>query len=330
MQTNSAPKIARWDTASIMAVCTVVMIQILLTLAPLLLNANIVDKLTTLFIYGILALMWNALAGYAGLLSIGHQAFFGLGAYATVRLADVGLNAYPAMLLAALLVGFVSVPISFFMLRLKQGEFAIGMWVMASLTHLLVNLDTLVQGETGTSLIALQQYDADTRRAYTYWAALVMMAFLGWLVFWMLRGKVGIAAQAIRDNEEAAASVGIDVKSTKRLIFILSAFGVAAAGALWLATSITFQPKTYFSVQWSAYMIFMVLVGGIGTYEGPILGAILFFLVETLFGAQGVTYLIGLGLVAVLFALFLPRGIWGAVENKFGIRLLPVGYRVVR
>lgn len=328
MQANNIPKIVRWNAVSIMAVSAVLIGQILLALAPLLLSANIVDKLTTLFIYGILALMWNALAGYAGLLSIGHQAFFGLGAYATVRLADVGMNAYPAMLLAAFLVAVVSVPVSFFMLRLKEGEFAIGMWVMASLAHLLVNLDTLVQGETGTSLIALQQYDVDTRRAYTYWAALGMMAFLGWLVFWMLRGKVGIAAQAIRDNEEAASSIGIDVKSTKRLIFILSAFGVAAAGALFLATSITFQPQTYFGVHWTAYMIFMVLVGGIGTYEGPILGAILFFTVETLFGAQGVTYLIGLGLIAVLFALFLPRGIWGAVENKFGIRLLPVGYRM--
>ena len=329
MHVNQAPKIVRWNAVSIAAISSVLIAQVLLAAAPYVFSANIVERLTTLFIYGILALMWNALAGYAGLLSVGHQAFFGLGAYAAVRLADMGLSAYPAMLVGAVLVAVLSVPLSFFMLRLKEGEFAIGMWVMASLTHLLVNLDSLVQGETGTSLIALQQYDADSRRAYTYWAALIMMALLGWLVFWMLRGKVGIAAQAIRDNEEAASSVGVEVKSTKRLIFILSAFGVAAAGALWLATAITFQPKTYFSVQWTAYMIFMVLVGGIGTYEGPILGAILFFAVESIFGGQGVTYLIGLGLVAVLFALFLPRGIWGAVESKFGIRLFPVGYRVL-
>jgi branched-chain amino acid transport system permease protein len=232
------------------------------------------------------------------------------------------------MLLAAGLVAILALPISAFMLRLKEGEFAIGMWVMASLTHLLVNLDNLVQGETGTSLIALQQYDPDARRAYTYWAALGMMAALGWLVFWLLRGRVGTAAQAIRDNEEAASSVGVMVMSSKRLIFILSAFGCAAAGALWLATSITFQPKTYFSVQWSAYMIFMVLVGGIGTYEGPILGAVLFFAIETFFGAQGVTYLIGLGAIAVLFALLLPRGIWGEIERRYGIRLLPIGYQI--
>jgi branched-chain amino acid transport system permease protein len=75
-------------------------------------------------------------------------------------------------------------------------------------------------------------------------------------------------------------------------------------------------------------MIFMVLVGGIGTYEGPILGAVLFFAIETFFGAQGVTYLIGLGATAVLFALLLPRGIWGEIERRYGIRLLPIGYRI--
>jgi branched-chain amino acid transport system permease protein len=75
-------------------------------------------------------------------------------------------------------------------------------------------------------------------------------------------------------------------------------------------------------------MIFMVLVGGIGTYEGPILGAILFFTIEALFGAAGVTYLIGLGATAMLFALLLPRGIWGEVELRFGLRLLPIGYRL--
>ena len=321
-------RVTRWTAPSITTVSLVVAGQLLLALGPLFLSANVVERLTTLFIYGIMALMWNALAGYAGLLSVGQQAFFGLGAYAAVRLADFGVSPYLALLLAAAVVGVLSLPISAFMLRLRGGEFAIGMWVLAELLHLLVNLDSLIQGETGTSLIALQRYAAEDRRAYTYWAALGTMAALAWLVFVMLRGKMGTAAQAIRDNEEAAGSVGVRVLAAKRLIFVLSAFGCAAAGALWVASSITFQPKTYFSVQWTAYMIFMVLVGGIGTYEGPILGAVLFFTMETLFGATGVAYLIGLGATALLFALLLPRGIWGEIERRLGVQLLPVGYRL--
>lgn len=327
---ETVPRIVveRWTRTSRFSVALLIAGQAGLALAPLVLDPGAVDRLTILFIYGILALMWNALAGYAGLVSVGHQVFFGLGAYAAVRLADAGLGPYASMLLAAVAVAFVSLPVSFFMLRLRGGEFAIGMWVLAALAHLLVNLDTLVQGETGTSLISLQQYDADTRRVMTYWLALATMVALAWTVFFVLRSRVGAALQAIRDDDEAAASIGVRVLPTKRLIFVLSAFGCAAAGALWLATAVTFQPKTYFGVQWTAYMLFMVLVGGIGTYEGPIVGAVLFFVVETFFGATGVAYLIGLGVVAVLFALFLPRGIWGAIEQRFDVQLLPVGYRL--
>jgi branched-chain amino acid transport system permease protein len=294
----------------------------------LLFDANIVDRFTTLFIYVILAVMWNALAGYAGLVSVGQQAFFGLGAYFAIQLSYHGVSVYPAIVLGALIAGVISLPVSLLMLRLRGGEFAIGMWVVAELAHLLVNLDDLVQGETGISLIALNAYGPDARRAYNYWMALAAMIVLLALVFALLRGRLGASVQAIRDDEDAAQSVGVRVLANKRIIFFLAAFGCALAGSLWLATSITFQPKTYFGIQWTAYMIFMVLVGGLGTFEGPILGAVIFFLIEYLFSETGVWYLIGLGAAAVVFALFLPRGLWGAVEDRLGIRLLPVGYRL--
>jgi branched-chain amino acid transport system permease protein len=214
------------------------------------------------------------------------------------------------------------------MLRLKAGEFAIGMWVLASIGHLLVNLDPLIQGETGISLIALNQFDIETRRTLIYLSALLGMSGLLLGLFFILRSRAGIAMQAIRDNEEAADSIGVDAEKVKKWFFIFAAFGTALAGALWLAQASSFQPKTYFSVQWTAYMIFMVLVGGLGRFEGAILGALLFFAVETWFADTGVWYLVGLGAVAMLCSLFLPKGIWGAIENRLGITLIPVGYQV--
>ncbi|MGD0719967.1 MAG: branched-chain amino acid ABC transporter permease [Roseiarcus sp.] len=323
--TGAAIRVVRWSALSISSVTFAVALMLALAAGPAFLDANAVDKLTTLFIYVILAVTWNALAGYGGLVSIGQQAFFGLGAYAAVRLADAGVSVYPALVLGAVLVAAVALPISAFMLRLRAGEFAIGMWVVAALAHLLVNLDTLVRGETGTSLIALDAYPAEFRHALTYWTALGAMASLIGVLFALLRSPLGAAIQAIRDNEGAAASVGVRVMRTKRILFVLAAFGVALAGALWLATTISFQPKTYFSVQWTAYMIFMVLVGGLGTFEGPILGAVLFFAIEAWFGATGVWYLVGLGGAALLFALFLPKGLWGWADERLGLRLLPVG-----
>jgi branched-chain amino acid transport system permease protein len=320
--------VQRWSRLSVTAAMSLVGLVGALAFVPVVLSANATDKLTTLFVYLILAAMWNALAGYAGLVSVGQQAFFGIGAYSAIQLSNHGVAVYPALVLGALLAGAVSIPTSLFVLRLRGGVFAVGMWVVAEVFHLLVNLDKSVGGVTGTSLIALNQFTAGDRRAYNYWMALGAAVVLLGVVFVLLRSRTGASLQAIRDDEEAAASVGVRVLGRKGIIFVLSAVGCGAAGTLWLATSITFQPNSYFDVQWTAYMIFMALVGGLGTFEGPIVGAILFFVIQDQFGQQGVWYLIGLGSAAVLFAMFLPRGLWGTIEERFGLQLLPVGYRL--
>jgi branched-chain amino acid transport system permease protein len=325
---SNAADVHRWRRASRIAVWLGVGALVVLALFPSFMGAGAVDRITALFIYVILAAMWNALAGFGGLVSVGQQVFFGLGAYATVKLADKGLDPFVAIVVSGFVVAAFSYPLSFAMLRLKGGEFAIGMWVVSALTHLLVNLDGLIQGETGTSLISLNAYASGSRRAIIFWLALGGMAAILASLFMLLRSRTGAAIQAIRDNEDAAQSLGVDVMATKRRLFVLAAFGTAVAGALWLASATSFQPKTYFSVQWTAYMIFMVLVGGIGTFEGAILGALIFFVIETWFGGLGVWYLIGLGVVALIFALFFPKGLWGAFEARTGISLMPVGYRL--
>jgi branched-chain amino acid transport system permease protein len=320
--------VERWTTSSRIAVWSSLAVLVILALAPGFLGAGAVDRMTALFIYVIMAAMWNALAGFGGLVSVGQQVFFGLGAYFTVRLADRDIDPFVSILIACAAVAIVSYPLSLAMLRLKGGEFAIGMWVVSALVHLCVNLDGLIKGETGTSLISLNTYASPERRDLIYWLALAAMATFLIGLFMLLRSRTGAAIQAIRDNEDAAEALGVNVMATKRLLFVLAAAGIGIAGALWLASAVSFQPKTYFSVQWTAYMIFMVLVGGIGTFEGAILGAVIFFVIETWFGGFGVWYLIGLGLVALIFSLFLPRGLWGAIENRFGISLMPVGYRL--
>jgi branched-chain amino acid transport system permease protein len=316
--TEKALFVTRWTRASKLSAAIAVATIAALSLLPLFFGANVTERLTTLFVYIILAVMWNALAGYAGLVSVGQQMFFGLGAYAAIRLSYSGMNAYAATVAGALLAGCTALPLSSFILRLRGGEFAIATWVIATIVHLLVNFDPLIEGETGKSMIALNAYDASARQAINYWTTLAAMVLFLMLVFALLRSRVGAAVQAIRDDEHAAASIG----------FIVAAFGCAAAGALWLATALTFQPRTYFGIQWTAYMLFMAQVGGLGTFEGPIIGAAIFFVLEDRFGATGVWYLVGLGLAATLFALLLPRGIWGTIEDRYGIQIMPVGYRL--
>jgi branched-chain amino acid transport system permease protein len=325
---NSKIPVERWNNFSVRVAIIVAALFALFAANPIFVSDAVVDKLTTLFIYVTLAAMWNALAGYGGMFSAGQQAFFGLGAYLTIRLSEWGIEPYVALITSALLAGLSALPISTIVLRLRAGEFAIGMWVVAECVRLLVNLDPIIQGDTGRSLIALSLLDPAERRALTYWTALGSMGLSLGVMFILLRSQLGASIQAIRDNEEAAASVGVRVAATKRILFVIAATGCGLAGGLWLATFTTFQPRSFFSIQWSAYMIFMVLVGGIGRFEGPVLGAVIFFLIERWLGGTGVWYLIALGLVALIFALFLPKGIWGYIEDRFHILLLPVGYRL--
>jgi branched-chain amino acid transport system permease protein len=289
----------------------------------------VVQKLTNLLILVLLAAMWNALAGYGGLLSVGQQAFIGIGAYGTVFFAGLGVSPYLAMLLAAVLAGAVSVPMSLFALRLRAAQFAIGMWVIAEVISILVRLDNNLGAGTGISLFQMNQFAPNFRQAYTFWMALGFTVLFLAAMFFLLRSPLGASLQAIRDDEDAARSLGVRVASRKRLLFVLAGFGCGAAGVLVVANTLFIEPGSVFSVQWSAYMIFMVLVGGLGTFEGPILGAILLFAIQTTFTQGGPWYLVGLGATAALFALVLPRGLWGAIEERFGLRLMPVGYRVV-
>ena len=328
MSAYSNISIQRWTNLSIGVAIIVGLALALLLAGPAFMPDPMLDKLTVLFIYVLLAAMWNALAGYGGMISAGQQAFFGIGGYLAIRLSEWGVEPYLALIVAALLAGISALPISAIVLRLRAGEFAIGMWVIAEVARLLVNLDPIIQGDTGRSLIALSSFDAAERREITYWITLASMTIMLGVIFVLLRSRLGSSIQAIRDNEEAAASIGVRVLFAKRIIFVIAGIGCGLAGALWLATFTTFQPRSFFGIQWSAYMIFMVLVGGIGRFEGPILGAIIFFLIETWFSAAGVWYLIVLGFTALVFSLFLPKGIWGYIEDRFHVLLLPVGYHL--
>jgi branched-chain amino acid transport system permease protein len=322
--------IQRWTRVSVGFTGGFGLVIVALAFVPLVMGASVVQDLTSLLTLVLMAVMWNALAGYGGLVSVGLQAYIGLGAYATVWFALQGVNPYVAMVLATLFCTVVSIPLSFIVLRFRGAQFAIGTWVVAEAISIYVSFDNQLGAGTGTSLLQIDSYSPTSREHYTYWLALGMTAFFVIVVFYLLRSRLGSSLQAIRDDEQAAASVGVRVVAGKRILFILASAGCGAAGALTLANILFIEPTSIFSVNYSAFMIFMVLVGGLGTFEGPIIGAIVLYFIQQQFGNDGTWYLIGLGATAIVFALFLPRGIWGMLEEKTGLRFMPVGYRVRR
>jgi branched-chain amino acid transport system permease protein len=279
--------------------------------------------------YFIFAMMWNLLAGYGGMVSIGQQAFFGFGGYVMLMLGNfAGVNPFVAVPLGALAAAAIAVPVSFLAFRLQGGYFAIGTWVIAEVFRLSFANMSFVGGGSGTSLTALRGIERSTRENLTFWIALACVVASITLVYLFLRSRRGLALMAIRDNEVAAESQGIDVRGMKLAVYVVAAFGAGLAGALYFVGNLRISPDAAFSVNWTAFAIFMVVIGGIGRIEGPIVGALIFFALNKLFADYGTWYLLGLGLLAIVVTIFFKQGLWGWVQTRYGISLFPTQRRL--
>lgn len=280
--------------------------------------------------YFIFAAMWNLLAGYGGMVSIGQQAYFGIGGYAMLSLGNfAGVNPFVAVPLAAVVAGALAWPLSRIAFRLQGGYFAIGTWVIAEVLRLTVANVPAVGGGSGTSLTALAGIPRATREAVTYWMALAAVVAAIALVYAFLRSRQGLALMALRDSEVASESQGIDVRTTKLWVYVVAGFGAGLAGALYFVGNLRISPDAAFSVNWTAFAIFMVVIGGIGTIEGPLIGAIVFWALNRSLSDHGAWYLIGLGLLAIGVTVFFKDGLWGWVRQRHGWSLFPTGRRLI-
>ncbi len=309
-------------------------------------SRNLVNELIFVFTMLALAQYWNLLAGYAGLVSVGQQAFVGLGGYLLFALTiHQGLDPLVAILAAGIIAAALAVPTAVVVFRLRGAYFAIGTWVVAEVFRLVLAQFKGLGGGTGTSLppsvtnevagIAWVKaiFGVSTSAArdiVTYWAALALAAGTVLLVYLILRSRYGLALAAIRDSERAAESVGVDNFRTKLKVYIAAAAGTGMIGALVYLHKARISPDAAFSVaDWTANVIFIVVIGGIGTIEGPIVGVLVFYVLQTNLAHWGTWYLILIGAFAIAIMLFAPRGIWGYLAERHGLVLFPIRRRLV-
>jgi ABC-type branched-subunit amino acid transport system permease subunit len=293
---------------------------------PYLAYSSTTNLLVNVFILIVMASMWNLLAGYAGLVSVGQQAFIGLGAYFVLILAQHGVNPFLALPVAAAACAVVGLPVWWLVSRLRTAYFAIATWVVASVCYLLIVRFPSLGGGTGMALPGLAGLSGTLLVAYTYWIALAVLAVVLVTVYLLLRGRLGLELTAIRDDEVAARSAGVRVARAQRIVFMVAAAGCGAAGALVIVSQLNVEPAAAFSVSWSAQMIFATIIGGLGTIEGPIVGAIVFYVLQQALASYGTWYFMILGVVAIVVAIWARRGLWGLVADRAHIRLFPVGY----
>lgn len=280
--------------------------------------------------YFIFAMTWNLLAGYGGMVSIGQQAFFGLGGYTMLILGNFyGVNPFLAIPIGALVAGAIAVPVSLVAFRLQGGYFAVGTWVIAEVFRLSFANISAVGGGSGTSLTALRGISRWTRESVTFWIALACVVACIALIYIFLRSKKGLALLAIRDNEIAAESHGIAVGRTKLVVYTVAAVGAGLAGALYFVGNLRISPDAAFNINWTAFAIFMVIIGGIGRIEGPLVGAIIFWALNKFFSDFGTWYLMGLGTLAIITTIFFKQGLWGFAQQRWGWSLFPTTRKLI-
>jgi branched-chain amino acid transport system permease protein len=291
--------------------------------------------LAEIYAYVGLASLWNLLAGYAGLVSVGQQAYVGLGAYLLFALTLLaGVPPLLAIPLAGVIVAIVALPAAALLFRLRGHYFAIGTWIVAEVFRLLASQASVLGGGSGLSLpVGIVTSIAATRQErefLIYWVALALVLVVLVLIVALLRSRYGLALKAIRDNEPAALSNGIDVTRIKVIVYIVTAFATGMIGALIFLQKLRISPDAAFSVNdWTAFVIFMTVIGGIGRIEGPIIGAVVFFALRQTLADLGTLYLLLLGAVAIVVMLWAPKGIWGLIVARFGWQVFPLERHVV-
>jgi branched-chain amino acid transport system permease protein len=327
-QVEHATRASRIGTAAFAAAL------VLLAAAPAWGGRDDLRLLSEIYAYVALASLWNLLAGYAGLVSVGQQAYVGLGGYVLfASTIEAGVHPLLAVPVAGVVAAVVALPVAGLLFRLRGHYFAIGTWVVAEVFRLIASQISALGGGSGISLPAAivteMASSRQMREFLIYWLALALVVVVLAAIVLLLRSRYGLALTAIRDNELAARSNGVDVTRTKLVVYVLTAFGTAMVGALIFLQKLRISPDTAFSVNdWTAFVIFITVIGGIGRVEGPIIGTVVFFVLRQTLADLGSLYLLMLGAVAIAVMLLAPKGIWGFLAERFGWQLLPLERRL--
>ncbi|MBQ9979987.1 MAG: branched-chain amino acid ABC transporter permease [Oscillospiraceae bacterium] len=281
--------------------------------------------LILVFLYMAIAQMWNLLAGYSGLVSLGAQAFVGLGGYSLAMLSQVyGLPLWTGFVAGAVISVIFALIISMPIFKMKGVYFTVGTWIVAECLLVLFSIWKFVNYSAGYNISATYKLTP----AAIYYVALAICVGAIVVVVLLLRSKFGLSLMAMRDNEAAAEIRGVKLYRTKLICFLIASAitGIAGAGLYLNIAYIT--PPSAFNISWTVAMCFIVVIGGIGTVEGPIIGAIIYVILnQLLYSFPGFSMLI-MGVIAIIIIILAPKGIMGVVNRFFNVDLFGIKRRL--
>lgn len=297
----------------------VLLAGVILVMFPLLVHNRFFLHLSIMvLLYALLGMSWNLLGGYTGQISFGHAAFFGTGAYtSTILLLRFGISPWLGMLVGAVLAMLLSLPLGWLTFRLRGPYFALATLAFAEIVRVIVyNWDTLTGGGDGLNILTNL---GDVVRFYYIILALTLAGLL--VMRACVHSRWGYFLNAIREDEDAAEALGVPAVRMKVIVLAISAFFVALGGSFFASYQLYINPDLVYESQISLQMIVVTIVGGIGTLEGPVVGALIIVPLSEYFRSLSpVANPLIYGLFIVVFMLFLPEGIVSRVRHLLARR----------
>lgn len=270
-------------------------------------------------LYLALAQMWNLLAGYSGLLSLGQQSFIGLGGYTVAVLCNYyQVSLWLSIPIAGVFSSLLALFMSLFIFRMRGVYFGIGTWIFAE--TLLIGFGNWKYVKYGTGFFIKPPTPPSMEQIY--YAALIAGVGSVVLVYALLRSRIGLGLMAMRDDDAVAETMGVDVFRSKLTCFILAAFVTGLTAGILYTNTVFIEPRQGFAIGWTVKLVFIVIIGGIGTIEGPIVGAFLFVLLSQMLAEYFSVSMLILGTIAIIVILVAPKGIMGSLQEKLGFEIL--------
>lgn len=329
MKLPGISKIENSASARIRLISIIVVVVILLTL-PMWIRvvapgnmSYIIFIITLMGIYITLGHMWNLLAGYSGLVSLGLQMYIGVGAFTVAAFSNyLGVPLIIALFLGGIVSTIIAVGLSYLLLRMRGMYFAIATWMFAEAMVLVIVSQEFFGRGQGLFIIAARALN----ETHKYYLSVILVIAVTFLVVLQLRSKLGLGLLAIRDNDTAAQTTGVPLFRSKLVAMMISGFVTGIVGGVYYIVFIWIQPYSAFSITtWTVAAVFIVVIGGIGTIMGPIVGGVIYVFLSQYLSTltwMGSLNMVILGAIAVTVILVAPHGIVGTTQRRFGFEII--------
>ena len=299
--------------------CILGLLFVILGTIPIWCSEYVLFVFLLFFVYLSLSQMWNLLTGYSGLLSLGQQAFIGLSGYTVAVMTNYyGVNIWLSVIIGGLFSVILALIMSLFIFRMKGIHFAIGTWIFAEILLQWFSNWKFVKYGMG---LFIKPSNPPSMTAM-YYAAFIIGIGSFIVTYIILRSNIGLGLMAMRDNEAVSESMGVEIFRSKLFCFLVASFITGATAGVLYVFQMFIQPYEAFSINWTVILVFITIIGGIGTIEGPIVGSIIYVLLSQWLAEYTQVSMIMLRIIAITIILVAPRGIMGTLNEKLGFEII--------